>query len=181
MTIIETDRLRLRHFTLEDAEFARELVNDPAWLRFIGDRGVRTLEDARVYIGETLTHYEQHGFGAYVVEVIETGVPIGNCGLFKREGLPGVDVGFAFLEKYRGRGYAWEAATAVLRLARERFELKRIEAFTVPSNADSSRLLEKLGLRFERTLRMPGDSEDVSQYAIEWGNENPLGERRVLE
>jgi RimJ/RimL family protein N-acetyltransferase len=166
---LETARLRLRRFTLDDAAFAHELVNDAAWLRFIGDRGVRTLDDARVYIGKTLAHYAQHGFGAYVVELRATGEAIGNCGLFKREGLPGVDIGFAFLERFRGQGYAGEAAAAVLTLGRERFGLKRIEAYTVPYNTRSIRLLEKLGLKYEATIRMPNDTEDVSRLAVEFG------------
>ncbi len=166
--ILETARLRLRPFTLDDAAFARELVNDAAWLRYIGDRGVRTLDDARTYIGKTLTHYERHGFGAYVVELKATGEAIGNCGLFKREGLPGVDIGFAFLERFRGQGYAFEAASATLALARARFGLKRIEAYTVPYNTDSIRLLEKLGLKYEATIRMPNDTEDVNRMAVEF-------------
>ncbi len=168
MNLIETERLRLRPFTEDDAAFALELVNDPAWVRFIGDRGVRTLADARGYIGKTLTHYAQRGFGAYVVERKSTGELVGNCGLFKREGLTGVDLGFAFLERFRGQGYALEAATAVLALARDRFGLKRIEAYTVAYNLRSIGLLEKLGLKLERTIRMPGDREDVSQYTLEF-------------
>ena len=126
------------------------------------------MADARGYIGKTLTHYAQHGFGAYVVERKSTGELVGNCGLFKREGLTGVDLGFAFLERFRGQGYALEAATAVLALARDRFGLKRIEAYTVAYNLRSIGLLEKLGLKLERTIRMPGDREDVSQYTLEF-------------
>lgn len=166
--LLETPRLRLRKFTLDDAAFARELVNDAAWLRYIGDRGVRTLDEARAYIGKTLTHYERHGFGAYVVELKTTGEAIGNCGLFKREGLPGVDIGFALLERFRGQGYAHEAAAAMLTAARERFGLTRIEAYTVPYNTSSIRLLEKLGLRYEATIRMPNDTEDVNRMAVEF-------------
>ncbi len=166
--ILETDRLRLRKFTLEDAAFARELVNDAAWLRYIGDRGVRTLDDARAYIGKTLAHYAQHGFGAYVVELKSTGEAIGNCGLFKREGLPGADIGFAFLGRFRGQGYAFEAAAAMLAHARERWGMTRVEAYTVPYNTSSIRLLEKLGLKHEATIRMPNDTEDVNRMAVEF-------------
>lgn len=126
MNLIETERLRLRPFTLGDAEFARELVNDADWLKFSGDRGVRTLDEARTSLGQTLAHCTQHGFGAYVVELKAAGEAMGNCGLFRREGLPGVDIGFAFLARFRGHGYAWEAAAAMLALARERLGLRRI-------------------------------------------------------
>lgn len=166
--VLETSRLRLRTFTLDDAAFACELVNDPAWLRYIGDRGVRTLEDARGYIGRTLAHYERHGYGAYVVELKTTGEVIGNCGLFQRDGLPGADLGFAFLERHRGQGYAHEAATAVLAVARERFGLKRVTAYTVPDNVRSLQLLAKLGFKVEATIRMPGDTEDVHRLAVEF-------------
>jgi len=167
-TILETSRLRLRKFTLDDAAFARELVNDAAWLKYIGDRGVRTLDDAKTYIGKTFTHYERNGFGAYVVELKATGEAMGNCGLFKRDGLPDVDIGFAFLERFRGHGYAHEAAAATLALARERFGFKRIVAYTVPYNTSSIQLLEKLGLKFEAMIRLPGDDEDLSRMAVDF-------------
>ena len=104
--LIETERLVMRRFTLEDAAFTYDLVNDPAWIAHIGDRGVRTLDDARRYIGKTLAMYERHGFGMYVVELKETGESIGTCGLVKRDILELADIGFAFLERFRNRGFA---------------------------------------------------------------------------
>jgi len=160
--IAETERLRLRPIDLEDAEFVLELVNDPSWLQFIGDKGVRTLEDARTYIASgPMAMYERLGFGLYVTERRTDGVPMGMCGLIKRDGLDDVDIGFAFLPRYWGRGYAHEAAAAVMDYGRNVVGLTRIVAITSPDNESSARLLEKLGLRFDRMIRLTeGAKED---------------------
>lgn len=163
-----TTRLRLRKFTPADAEFTIALVNDPAWLRFIGDRKVRTPEDAVAYIARMEAMHAEHGHGALLMEWRETGKQIGMAGLFRRPGLELPDVGFALLPEYYGQGFAFEAAQAVLRDARGRLGLSRVGGITIESNVASIRLLEKLGLHYERTLRLPGGTEDVRLYVVEW-------------
>ncbi len=166
MKVIETERLALRRLTDEDAEFILRLLNDPAWLRFIGDRGVRTIEAAREYISKTLAPmYERQGFGLYLTELKREGVPVGLCGLIKRDSLEDVDIGFAFLPQFRGTGYGYEAAAAVLEYGREAFGLRRIVAITSPDNQGSARLLEKLGFTFERMVRLSDDAAEVCLFA----------------
>jgi len=166
MRVLETERLALRLLTLEDAAFMQVLVNDPTWLRFIGDRGVRTLDDAREYLRKgALASYAQHGFGLYLTEVKATGEPIGICGLVKRDTLPDVDVGFALLPRFAGCGYACEAATAVMRHARDEVGLKRVVAITNPANHGSIRVLEKIGLTFERLIRVAAGADELALYA----------------
>lgn len=168
MLVLETSRLVLRRFTCDDAEFIFRLVNDRSWLRFIGDKNVRNLDDARRYLREgPLEMYQRHGFGMYRVEERESGTPAGMCGLIKRDTLPDVDVGYAFLPEFRGKGYAYEAAAAVLAHGNRAFGLRRIVAITTPSNDASIRVLEKAGMKFERLLELtPGDP--VNLFAREW-------------
>jgi RimJ/RimL family protein N-acetyltransferase len=148
---LSTPRLRLSPFTLDDAPFVLELVNDPDWLRYIGDRNVRGLEDARRYLREgPIASYARNGFGLLRVALATTAEPVGMCGMVRRDTLPGPDLGFAFLPRYRGHGYAREAVDAVLADARERLRLDRILAITTPDNAGSIALLEKAGFTFER-------------------------------
>lgn len=159
--MIETERLLLTQFTVDDAAFVLELLNTPSWLEFIGDRGVRTLEDARQYIVDgPLKSYGLVGYGSYVVRVKASRQPIGMCGLFKRETLDAPDIGFAFLPGHTGTGYGYEAASAVMTYTRETFGLTRILGFTSPKNQPSIHLLEKLGLRFERKFMYKGDGEE---------------------
>ena len=166
MKVFETDRLILRRLSGEDAAFILKLVNDPLWLRFIGDRGVRTLEDARAYILKgPVAMYERVGFGLYLVEHKRDGVPLGICGLIKRDGLDDVDLGFAFLPEFRAQGYAYESAAAVLAYGRNVLGLKRIVAITSPDNERSVHLLEKLGFTFEKMIQLPNDSEAVKLFA----------------
>src|SRR5262245_58327538 len=168
MYILETDRLRLRELTLEDAGFILELVNEPAWLRFIGDRGIRTLDDARDYIRSgPLASYRRLGFGLYLVELKDDQTPLGICGLIKRETLPDVDLGFAFLPKFWGQGYAAEAAAAVLTLAQHALGFHRIVAITNPDNDRSIRVLERLGLRFEQMVTMSETGPELKLFAYE--------------
>jgi RimJ/RimL family protein N-acetyltransferase len=174
VTLFETDRLALRHVCTDDAAFMRELVNEPSWLRFIGDRRVRTLEDAESYIARSFqATYERLGFGLYLVELKEDGAAAGICGLVKRDYLDDVDIGFAFLPRYWGKGYAYEAAEATLRHAREALGLARVAAITVPENDSSVRLLERLGMRLERTITPPGEDEKLRLYAIDFGGAAP--------
>lgn len=167
--ITTTDRLRLRCFTTDDAPFILRLLNDEGWLRYIGDRQVRTLEDARRYLQQgPIAMHERHGFGLWLVERAADGAPIGMCGLIRRDTLPDVDIGFAFLPEFRGEGYAREAAAATLVHARRTLGLQRVVAIASPDNAPSLRLLERLGLRFERELTMPGSTEPVAFLSIDW-------------
>ena len=163
--IAETSRLILRHFDAVDAEFIFALVNDPDWIRFIGDRNVFTLDDARAYIATRLVAaYARQGFGFWLVEIKEVRRSIGMCGLNLRDGLDDVDIGFAFLPQYRGQGYALEAAHGTLVYARDVLRLQRIVAITAVDNDRSTWLLEKLGLRFESLIRLPNDNEHVKLF-----------------
>jgi RimJ/RimL family protein N-acetyltransferase len=164
--IATTTRLTLREIDTADAPFILTLVNDPAWLRFIGDKNVRTQSDARRYIeAGPAAMYAQRGFGLWLAERREDGVPIGMCGLIKRDALPDIDLGFAFLPAFRGNGYAFEAAQAAIDFAWRRLGLARVVAITAPDNDDSVRLLERLGFRFERMLRLADDAQAVRLYA----------------
>jgi ribosomal-protein-alanine N-acetyltransferase len=166
MTVLETQRLILRKLTLDDAPFMLALVNDPSWLHFIGDRGVRTPDDARDYLRKgAIASYELNGFGLYLTALKTSGIPLGICGLVKREGLVDVDIGFAFLPQFVGNGYAYESASTVMTHARNDIGLKRVVAITSPANRASIRVLEKIGLRFERMIRMTADQDEVSLYA----------------
>lgn len=168
MKVLETDRLVLRRMSVDDAEFELRLLNEPSFLRFIGDRGVRTLEDARAYILKgPVDMYERLGFGLYLAELKEEGVPIGICGLVKRDFLEDVDIGFAFLPEFWGQGYASEAASAVMEHAKGALGLKRIVAITNPENHSSVRLLEKLGLKFDRMIRATADGPQIRLFVWE--------------
>jgi ribosomal-protein-alanine N-acetyltransferase len=151
--ILETERLALRRLVLDDAAFILELLNEPAFLENIGDRGARTLADARRYIARgPVASYRKFGFGLYLVELKDSCAPIGICGLLKRDWLKDVDIGFAFLQKFWSQGYARESAAAVLQYGWTTLRLKRIVAITKPTNQASITLLEKLGLRFEKNI-----------------------------
>lgn len=161
MEVIRTERLVLRWLCTRDAEFICELVNDSDWLRYIGDRGIRTIEDARDYLLRgPIAMYSQFGFGLYRVELRESGVPVGICGLIQRDGLEDVDVGFAVLPQFRSRGYAYEAAAAALAYGHRDLGLSRIVAVVSPDNAGSIRILRKLGMDLEQAVQLtPGAAE----------------------
>jgi len=155
LKVLETDRLTLRWLTADDSAFILELLNDPGWLRFVGDKGVHTLEEARGYLLKgPIDMYRRLGFGLYLTELKESGVPIGICGLIKRDGLEDVDVGFAFLPQFRTKGYAYESASAIMVYGKDVLKLERIVAVTSPENHNAARLLGKLGLRFERMVTL---------------------------
>jgi len=162
---IETDRLILSEFSLDDAPFILEMLNDPAWLEFIGDRSVKTLDDARDYIANKLQKaFREFGFGMLLVE-LKDGTPIGTCGLLKREYLDDLDIGFAFLPAFRGKGYALEAASATIEWGKKNLGMKRILAFTDANNAASITLIKKLGLEFERLMAdFPDDDAEIELY-----------------
>ena len=165
MIIAETKRLRLRKFSIKDAEFILKLVNEPSWLQYIGDRGVHSLDDARNYIlSGPVASYNRFGFGLYRVELKDNKNPIGMCGLLKRDALEDVDIGFAYLPEYQGQGYAFEAASAVVALGKKLFGLIRIAAITDPENSRSIRLLEKLGFQFNRMIRLDPDDIELKLY-----------------
>jgi ribosomal-protein-alanine N-acetyltransferase len=163
--ILETERLVLRRMTVRDADFVLELLNETAFIRNIGDKGVRTTEDARLYIlSGPVASYGQFGFGLYLVELKESEAPIGICGLLKREALEDVDIGFAFLEKYWLQGFAYESAAAVMEYGRNALGIRRIVAITSPDNEGSIRVLKKIGLRFEKMIVMPGAAEETKLF-----------------
>jgi RimJ/RimL family protein N-acetyltransferase len=157
--IVATPRLRLRTVDTDDADFYLELVNDPGFLEHIGDRGIRTREDAiQALLEGPIAMQEMRGHSLYVVELKETGEPVGMCGLIKRDTLDGVDIGYAYLQRHCGRGYAYEAGMAVLALA-PALGLPRVLAITSPNNLASNGLLRKMGMRFERFVYLvPGDA-----------------------
>ncbi|MDB6166666.1 MAG: Protein N-acetyltransferase, RimJ/RimL family [Lacunisphaera sp.] len=168
MITVETERLVLRPLGLEDAAFVLELVNDPSWLRYIGDRGIRTLDAARDYIRNgPMASHAKHGFGLDLAVRKADGAAVGICGLLKRDTLDDIDVGFALLPQFCGQGYAGEAAAAILHHGRSAFGLKRIVAITDPANAASIQLLEKLGFKFERLIRMAPDKPELKLFASE--------------
>ncbi|HEY0723403.1 MAG TPA: GNAT family N-acetyltransferase, partial [Pyrinomonadaceae bacterium] len=162
MIVLETGRLFLRGLTVGDAEFILTLLNEPSFLRFIGDKKVRTVADAEQYIlNGPVASYERHGFGLLLVELKVAQTPIGICGLLKREELPDPDIGFAFLPDFWNKGYAFEAAAAVMKDARERLKLERILAITNQDNEASIKLLQKIGLQFERLIKMSTDAVEL--------------------
>jgi RimJ/RimL family protein N-acetyltransferase len=157
MKVLETERLTLRHLTLDDANFLLELMNEPGFLKFVADRGLRTTADAAGYISEKiLPSYALHRFGFCRIDLRESKTAIGICGLVKREMLEAVDVGFSILKRFSGNGYAYEAAAAVMSYGQTVLGLPQILGVTAPDNRASIRLLEKLGLRFQRKIHLPG-------------------------
>ncbi|MCK9194204.1 MAG: GNAT family N-acetyltransferase [Nevskia sp.] len=168
MNVLETERLQLRRLVVDDAPFIFDLLNQPSWLRYIGDKGIRTLDDARNYIvNGPMAMYQRNGFGLYLTVLKEGGAPIGLCGLIKRDTLDDVDIGFAFHPDYWNCGYALEAAAAVLTHGLRDFNLPRVVAIASQDNDSSIRLLEKIGLRFQRRLQLTPDSTEVSYFVHE--------------
>jgi len=164
--VIETERLLLCEITLDDAPFILSLLNEPSWLQHIGDRGVRTLDDARAYIRNgPMATIAAFGFGLWQVRRRSDGMAMGLCGLLKRDSLDSPDIGFAFSPAFWGQGYARDAARATLDHAREGFGLPRILAIVSPANARSIQLLESLGLCADSRIRLSADAEEVTLYA----------------
>lgn len=167
MQTIETERLLLRPLNIEDADFIIELLNDPSFIKNIGDRNVHSVEDAHGYILKgPAASYEKNGFGLCLVTLKETGESLGMCGLIKRDALEDVDLGYAYLPRYWSRGYAVEAAKATLDFGWNVIGLKRIVAITDPANTSSNRVLEKLGFLFEKMVKIAVDDIDLNLYAI---------------
>lgn len=166
---LQTERLLLREYTLADAEFIIALLNTPGWLRYIGDRNVKTIEDAESYLNNgPIKSYAQNGFGLYAVVLKETGETIGSCGIIRRDTLEHEDIGYAFLTEHTGKGYAYEAASAVLEEAKNKLGLKNILAIVTQDNTASIALLEKLGLKYKRNIVMPGDDTELRLHGVDW-------------
>ncbi len=169
--ILETKRLVLRELTVEDADFILQLLNEPAYILFIGDRGVRTPAEARAYIEKNIRlSYKKNGFGLYLVEMKDDATPLGAtplgiCGLINRDSLPDIDIGYAFLEAYRGNGYATESAQAVMAFGKTVVGLNRIVGITAVTNQPSINVLEKVGLHFEKLITLPGSDEEIMLFA----------------
>lgn len=169
--MIQTERLLLRRLEPEDAAFILALVNDPDWLRYIGDKNVRTLDEARSYIENgPAAMYAKVGFGLYLTALRSSGVPIGLCGLLKRDTLPDVDIGFALLPEYRNRGLAHEAAAATIAYGRSALDLRRIVAITTPDNVASQKLLRRLGMRDAGRVQLGKDTDPLSLFALDFND-----------
>lgn len=168
MTVLETERLLLRQFSTEDADFILELLNEPSFIRNIGDRGIRTIDGAISYIlNGPVASYAKNGFGLYLVKLKETDESIGMCGLIKRDTLEDVDIGYAFLPRFWSKGYAVESAQAVKEYAKNVIRLNRIVAITDPENEGSIRVLQKIGLQFERMVRLSEDDIELKLFAAD--------------
>ena len=166
MIVLETPRLILRHVTLDDAAFMLGLLNEPSFLANIGDKGVRTPDDARRFLLEgPMASYERNGYGHYVVELKDGQTPIGTCGLINREYIREIDIGFAYVPAYWAQGYASEAAAAVLAYGRNTLGISRIVAVVSPHNTGSIRVLEKLGLRYSGPTQLAADAEIIHLYS----------------
>ncbi len=165
--LIETDRLKLRAITIDDTELMLAVWNDPAFMRNVMDRGIRTPEQAREALQEgALKLFADFGYGPYCISLKSDGSMIGICGLFRRENLDDPDIGFAVLPDYCGQGYAGEAAAAVVAYARDDLGLGALTAIVSPGNAASIRLIEKLGLTFDSMITMPGEDDAMCLYSM---------------
>jgi len=165
--ILETERLRLRELTLADATFVVELVNTRGWLKFIGDRNIKTIDQAQAYLTNgPLKSYHDNGFGLWLVESKDKNISLGMCGILKRETLNNPDLGFAFLPEFIGLGYGFEAATAALTFAHSNLKLPVVSAITVSYNKASIRLLEKIGMSLQERIYLPNNPEELLLYQV---------------
>ena len=168
MKTYETERLIIKPTNTEDAKFIFEIMNTPKYHKYIGDRNIRTLEDAENYITQKMMpQYEKMGFGNFTVTLKSDGSKIGFCGIYVRPSLETPDIGFAFFEEYEGKGYAYEASSLLKQLAKDEFGLKKLSGITVEYNHSSRKLLEKLGLKFQKKFFMEGDPEELMYYETE--------------
>lgn len=166
VSVLQTERLVLRKLTGADAGFVLDLLNQPSFLKNIGDRGVRSIAAAEQYIRDrVIESYERLGFGMFAVELQADRVVMGLCGLVKRDELPDVDIGFAFLPQFWSQGYAAESAAAIVRYAFDRLELRRLVGIANPDNIGSIKVLEKIGLRYEGMIKLNDDSKEICLYA----------------
>ncbi len=164
--ILETERLNLREFTTDDTLFIIELLNSPGWIEFIGDRNIKTEEQAKQYLENgPIKSYSVNGYGLSLVELKESKIPIGMCGIIKRDNMEHPDIGFAFLPEFTGKGYAFEIANATLLFAKNELKLSKIMAITIPHNISSIKLLEKIGLQFIKPFSFPDDKEELMLFS----------------
>ena len=170
----ETQRLILKQTSIDDAGFILELLNTPKWLKYIGDRHVHSVKDAIEYIATKITpQFDRLGFGNFIVIRKNDNTKVGTCGLYDREGIDGVDIGFGFLPDYEKKGYAFEASIKIKELALETFKLKQINAITDLENLASQKLLAKLGLKYIKNIKLP-DSEDELMFYQLFNTQNEL-------
>ena len=167
MKIAETSRLILSKISVDDAPFIFELMNSPGWLKYIGDRNIKTVDDAAAYItNNQLKSYELNDFGYYKIQVKSENLkPIGTCGLVKRDELDDIDIGFSLLPNYHGKGYGFEATSELMVIAKHTFNIKTVCAITLPINKPSIHLLEKLGLSYQKTVKPFEEDEDLLLFA----------------
>lgn len=171
--ILETERLLLKPFSVDDAALILELYNTPKFIRFIGDRNIRTLEDSQNYITEKfLPQFERLGYGNFVIQLKSDGKKIGGVGIFEREGLEIHDIGFSFLPEFEGKGFGFEAAEKLMNTAFTEFGLKKISAITTKENISSQKLIEKLGMHYQSVVRLAEDDEDLLYYETENRNDH---------
>ncbi len=164
--ILETERLILRQFTTDDSKFIVQLLNSPGWIEFIGDRNIKTEEQAKEYLQKgPLKSYEVNRFGLSLVEMKNDRTPIGMCGILKRDNLENPDIGFAFLPEFTGKGFAFEIANATMVYAKDKLKLPVIFAITVSNNKTSIKLLEKIGMKFIKLFCLPNDHEELMLYS----------------
>ena len=165
MRTFETERLILKPADLEDADFFLKLYNLPSFIKFIGDRNLRTKEDAEKYIlNRFRTQLERLGFGNYVVIHKELNKKIGAVGIFEREGLDVLDIGFSFFPEFEGKGYAYESASNLKEIAKNDFGVSKLSAITSKENYSSQKLIEKLGLKFQKLVTLPDETEELMYY-----------------
>lgn len=166
--VYETERLILRPMSPEDKDFIFELYNAPKFIQYIGDRNIKTIEDAENYIkNRFMPQIERLGYGNYLVVTKEGNHKIGGVGIFEREGLDIVDIGYSLLERFEGKGYAYEAAQKVKSIGMEEFGLSKISAIISKDNVSSQKLIEKLGLKFQKYVTLPGEDEELNYYETE--------------
>lgn len=163
--VLTTKRLNIRSVEVEDAKFILELMNTPKWIQFIGDRNVRTVEEARIYIKEkALPQLEKYGYGNNVIIRKEDGLKLGTCGLYYREDRDDPDIGFVFLPQYEGKGYAYEASYQLMLAAKEDYGLSELSAYTLEDNGSSRKLLERLGFSLKGIGSLPNNDEELLHY-----------------
>ncbi len=168
MIVLTTSRLEIVEITIEDSAFIFELLNTPSWKKFIGDRGIKTQEDAKNYILNKFTPaYSLWWFGFRLVRTKDDKTPIGICGLVKRDALEHIDIGFAFLPEYEGKGFGFESASAVMDYAKNTLNIKTIAGITNSDNKSSIALLEKLGLHFQKMILLPNETEEIMLFVTQ--------------
>ena len=168
MSVLTTSRLEIIELSISDTAFIFELLNTPSWKKFIGDRGIKTQDDAKNYIvNKFIPAYSTWWFGFRLVRLKENKTPIGICGLVKRDALEHVDIGFSFLPEYEGKGYGFESASAVMQHAKTELGIKTIAGITNSDNKSSIALLEKLGLHFQKMILLPGETEEIMLFVTQ--------------